>query len=67
MTMKNPAHIKARSRKVFKINGSLATEDWVEFCCHFFAGNPLVYEYFDGNYPRYVDEALERIRASRGS
>jgi hypothetical protein len=63
MTMKNPAHVKARSRKVFKINGSLRTEDWVEFCCHFFSANPLTFEYFSGEYPKHVTEALERIRA----
>lgn len=64
MTMKNTAHVKARSHKVFKINGSLTTDDWVEFCCHFFAANPLTFEYFGGSYPRHVDQALERIRAS---
>lgn len=63
MTMKNPAHMKARSRKVFKINGLLRTEDWVEFCCHFLAGNPLAFEYFSGEYPKHVTEAVERIRA----
>lgn len=63
MTMKNPAHIKARSHKVFKINGSLKVKDWVEFCCHFYAANPLTFEYFSGGYPRYVNEVLERIRS----
>ncbi|WP_174385192.1 hypothetical protein [Burkholderia metallica] len=62
MTLKNPAHIKARSRKVFKINGPLKTEKWVEFCCHFYAKNPLIFEYFSGEYPKHVTEALERIR-----
>ncbi|WP_236468536.1 MULTISPECIES: hypothetical protein [unclassified Pseudomonas] len=33
MTMKNPAHIKARSSKLFKINGPLKTEDWVGIPC----------------------------------
>jgi len=60
--LKNPAHIKPRSNKVFKINGPLRTEDWVEFCCHFFAANPLTFEYFNGEYPRHVTEILERIR-----
>lgn len=62
MTMKNPAHIKARSSKVFKINGPLNTENWVEFCCHFYTGNPLTFEYFSGEYPKHVTEILERIR-----
>jgi hypothetical protein len=62
MTMKNPAHIKARSTKVFKINGPLRTEDWVEFCCHFYAANPLTFEYFSGEYPGHIAEILQRIR-----
>lgn len=62
MTMKSPAHIKARSSKVFKINGPLRTKDWVEFCCHFYTANPLTFEYFSGEYPKHVTESLERIR-----
>jgi len=64
MTIKNPAHIKARSSKVFKINGPLKTADWVEFCCHFFTANPLTFEYFSGEYPKHVTESLEKIRAA---
>lgn len=63
ITLKNPAHIKARSSKVFKINGPLMTDDWVEFCCHFYAANPLTFEYFSGAYPKPIIEILERIRS----
>ncbi len=63
MTMKDPSHIKARSNKVFKINGPLKVEHWVEFCCHFYAANPLIFEYFCGKYPEHVIETLEIIRA----
>ncbi|MEM5432845.1 hypothetical protein [Cupriavidus oxalaticus] len=63
MTMKNPTHIKARSSKVFKINGPLRTKDWVEFCCHFYTANPLIFEYFSGEYPKHVAEILEWTRA----
>lgn len=62
MAMKNPVHVKARSRKVFKINGPLNTESWVEFCCHFYTANPLTFEYFNGEYPKHVNETLARIR-----
>lgn len=62
MTMKNPAHVKARSKKVFKINGPLRTESWVEFCCHFYTANPLTFEYFNGEYPKYIVETLARIK-----
>ncbi len=62
MVMKNSAHIKARSTKVFKINGPLRTKDWVEFCCHFFAKNPLFFEYFTGEYPQRLTQIIENIR-----
>lgn len=62
MTTKNSAHIKARSRKVFKINGPLRTKDWVDFCCHFYTANPLTFEYFSGEYPKHIAEILERVR-----
>lgn len=62
MTLKNSAHVKARSHKVFKINGSLSTDLWVEFCSHFLTANPLTFEYFSGHYPEHVTEILTRIR-----
>lgn len=67
ITMKNLAHIKARSSKVFKINGPLKTADWVEFCCHFYAANPLTFEYFSGEYPKHITEIIEKIRATNRS
>lgn len=59
---KNREHIKSRSKKLFKLNGAIRTEEWVDFCCHFFAQNPLMHEYFSGSYPRHIAEVLERIR-----
>lgn len=67
MTMKTLEHIKARSRKVFKINGPLKTADWVEFCCQFFAANPLTVEYFTGEYPEHIVKMLSKIKASQGN
>lgn len=62
MTMKTPVQIKARSSKVFKINGPLKTKYWVEFCCHFYTANPLTFEYFSGEYPKHVTEILAKLR-----
>jgi hypothetical protein len=59
---KRPLQLKARSEKLFKLNGKVGVDDWVEMCCHFFAGNPLAIEYFSGRYPHHVDEALSRLR-----
>ena len=67
MTMKNSAHIKARSSKVFKINGPLETASWVEFCSHFYTANPLTFEYFSGEYPKHVTEFLKKIRGRASS
>lgn len=63
ITFKSPEHIKARSKKVFKLNGSLAVDGWVEFCCHFFTANPLTFEYFTGSYPEHVTDIVTRVRA----
>lgn len=63
MTSKNQEHIKARSQKVFKLNGSLTVDLWVEFCCHFFTANPLTFEYFTGAYPDHVTNIVAKVRA----
>lgn len=63
VTFKNNEHIKARSKKVFKINGSLPVDSWVELCCHFFTANPLTFEYFTGAYPEHITEIVSKVRA----
>ncbi len=60
---KNLTQIKSRSRKLFKLNGKVPVSTWVEFCCHFFTGNPLAFEYFSGAYPEYISDALQKIRS----
>lgn len=60
---KHLSHLKARSKKLFKLNGQISVKTWVELCCHFFTGNPLVFEYFTGQYPAHVIDALNKLRA----
>lgn len=60
--LKDREQIKARSRKLFKLNGRIETEQWVELCSHFLAGNPLMFEYFTGKYPPHLEDNLRRIR-----
>lgn len=64
---KNHAQIKSRSHKLFKLNGPVQVKTWVELVCHYLAGNPLTFEYFSGEYPQHVNEALERIRTLQSS
>lgn len=64
ITFKDPEHIKARSTKVFKINGTFTIDLWVELCCHFFAANPLTIEYFTGAYPTNIRDLVDKLRAS---
>ena len=59
---KNIHHIKTASEKMFKMNGSISLETWVEFTSQFLAGNPLVFEYFEGQYPSYILEVIEKVR-----
>lgn len=59
--LKNINQLKSPSEKVFKFNGVISVSAWVEFCCHFFASNPLIHEYFSGKYPSHVIDALEKI------
>jgi len=57
--------LKAKARKIFKLDGKVAKNLWLEFTCQFFARNPLIIEYFTGNYPQYVIDRLNRVRTSQ--
>lgn len=59
---KGQSHIKTLSEKLFKMNGKINIDTWIEFSSHFFTGNPLVFEYFEGKYPNHINEMLEKIR-----
>ena len=63
ITFKNLEHIKARSKKLFKLNGQLPVHLWCELCCHFFTGNPLTFEYFTGAYPEHVVDMVTKLRS----
>lgn len=59
---KNREQIKSKSKKLFKLNGKIEIDDWVEFSCHFLAANPLGHEYFSGSYPKHLVDVLDKIR-----
>lgn len=60
---KNSLQIKSNSRKLFKMNGSVDTDTFILYTSHFFVSNPLIIEYFEGNYPDYINEMIEKVRA----
>lgn len=53
--------LKAKSQKVFKLNGKISKDIWLELTGHFLTGNPLIMEYFTGNYPQDVIDSLSRV------
>jgi hypothetical protein len=59
---KSQSHIKPLSQKLFKMNGQISIETWVELSSHFFTGNPLIFEYFEGKYPNHIEKMLEEVR-----
>lgn len=59
---KRQNHIKTLSQKLFKMNGQVSVDAWIEFSSHFFAKDPLVFEYFEGQYPQHVSDILDAVR-----
>ena len=64
---KSPTEYKAASVKLFKFNGELSVDFWTKFCGHFLAGNPLMYEYFSGQYPDQLIDTINRLRTREHS
>ncbi|GET24649.1 hypothetical protein [Prolixibacter sp. NT017] len=56
------SHIKTLSTKLFKLNGAISIDNWVELSSHFLTGNALVFEYFEGQLPSRILELIELIR-----
>lgn len=59
---KNLTQIKARSKKLFKLNGRIEVMTFVELSCQYFGGNPLTHEYFSGQYPQHLKDNLSRLK-----
>lgn len=62
---KNAQQIKSSSEKLFKLNGVISLPVWTNFISHFMTGNPLVFEYFEGQYPERITEILTAIRKTQ--
>lgn len=59
---KHNLQIKSDSMKLFRINGIIETETWINFTSHFFTGDPLIFEYFEGKFSDRLVETLAKIR-----
>ena len=60
--LKNNEHIKAPTKKMFRLDGEIPLTIWLELTSHFFSKNPLITEYFEGKYPPHIEEVLEKAR-----
>lgn len=59
---KNTDQIKASSQKLFKINGSVSVDKWIELTSHYLFANPLIFEYFEGKLPERLTEIIQLLR-----
>jgi hypothetical protein len=59
---KEMTHIKTLSQKLFKMNGIVGIDTWIEFTSHFLTGNPLIFEYFESEYPKYITDMIQKFR-----
>lgn len=64
---KRDFQIKARSKKLFRIDGVIDIDTWVNFTCHFFTGDPLIQEYFEGKMPDRIQEILTALKNYKDS
>ncbi len=59
---KNNFQIKGGTLKLFKMTGIININTWIEFTSHFFSGNPLIFEYFEGKYPDNIADMIVALR-----
>lgn len=62
---KNNVKIKTASEKLFKFNGIIPVETWMEYTGHFLSHNSLVTEYFEGKYPDQIADIVVALRKNR--
>jgi hypothetical protein len=64
---KNAVKQKTLSQKLFKINGAIPVDKWVELVGHYLFGNPLIFEYFEGNLSEEIREMVEALLKNQES
>ena len=58
---KNSSQLKTLSQKLFKLNGVVPVDDWIELTSHYLTGNPLIFEYFEGKLPDNISDTVEKL------
>lgn len=58
---KNDLKLKTHSQKLFKVNGQVSIDKWIELTSHYLHGDPLIFEYFEGKLPDNIIEILNKI------
>lgn len=61
---KNDFKLKTLSQKLFKVNGHISVDKWIELTSHYLQGDPLIFEYFEGQLPDNITEILDIITMS---
>lgn len=62
---KNSLQLKTLSRKLFKINGQVSINKWIELVSHYLQGDPLIFEYFEGKLPDNILDTVEKLKSQR--
>jgi hypothetical protein len=57
---KKSLKLKTLSQKLFKVNGQVSVEKWIELTSHYLQGDPLIFEYFEGKLPDKITKLLEK-------
>lgn len=58
---KNILQLKPLSQKLFKINGQISTEEWINLVSHYLQGDPLIFEYFEGKLPKDILDIVDKL------
>lgn len=61
---KNSLKLKTLSQKLFKVNGQVTIDKWIELTSHYLQGDPLIFEYFEGKLPDRITEILDKITST---
>ena len=62
---KNSLQLKTLSRKLFKVNGQITIDEWINLVSHYLQGDPLIFEYFEGKLPDNIKDTVDKLITHR--